>query len=225
MVLMAVADDDEIDDEASARQVCLSRSAPQADIPRSSGNDIKLAGDVCLWLTQQRQRDVSLRLPKPASATVHRAWGPTRPKTRRWASFWKNGGGSAIINFVRIAMLSTIAWDELSLKNNYVHLQCFAIHIRNIVARVCYICKIPWHPWGHPNVPCCSEGAPKCPLLLRGGSGGNAQPLPVGSPPSPGTTATTKISSRASWGRGATPVGEQFLTGKVLENYGFLMTS
>ena len=66
-------------------------------------------------------------------------------------------------------MLSTIAWDELSLKNNYVHLQCFAIHIRNIVARVCYICKIPWHPWGHPNVPCCSEGAPKCPLLLRGG--------------------------------------------------------
>ena len=83
MVLMAVADDDEIDDEASARQVCLSRSAPQADIPRSTGNDIKLAGDVCLWLTQQRQRDVSLRLPKPASATVHRAWGPTRPKTRR----------------------------------------------------------------------------------------------------------------------------------------------
>ena len=48
MVLMAVADDDEIDDEASARQVCLSRSAPQADIPGSSGNEIKLAGDVCL---------------------------------------------------------------------------------------------------------------------------------------------------------------------------------
>ena len=38
-----------------------------------------------------------------------------------------------------------------------------------------------------------TSGAPKCSLLLQGGSGGNAQPLPVGSPPNPGTTATTKI--------------------------------